>query len=269
MVESPQPTTESPTSGILGFYRGAYLAVTEFSFYRTILEQPLHRTLVYLLLLSIHAAFVLTLSYAWQYAPAFQEFTDWLEENVPPLVVDEGKLSIEAEQPLVKTYWGETSITFVFDTTGTHRDLERFDEPSVLLTEEALLLRQDGITQTLFWADYGSFEVGQEELRQWIEFLKWVYFPIATSSLLLLKLIEKLLLALLFSLLAMSVTARYKIRFPFRFYLTTAAYSLTPALIIELGVAMTGLDIPYRDLIGLATTAIYTYMATTKCVEET
>ena len=268
MLESPKSGTSSPTSGILGFYRRAYWAVTEFPFYRTVLEQPLYRTLLYLLYLSSHAAVVLTLSYAWHYASTFQDFSLWLEENVPPLVVEDGELRIEGEQPLVRTYWGEASVTFVFDTTGTHRDLDRFGDPSVLLTEDALLLRQDGITQTLFWADYGSFEVGQQQLRDWIDLVKWAYFPIACSTLLLATFTLKLIMALLFSLLAMSVTSRYKVRFPFRFYLTIAIFSLTPALIIELGVAITGLAIPFPELISLTTTAIYTYMATTKCVEE-
>ena len=269
MLESPQNGTNSPTSGVLGFYRKAYGAVTEFPFYRPVLEQPLIRTLLYLLFLSSHAAVVLTLSYAWHYGPAFQDFSLWLEENVPPLVVEDGELRIEGKQPLVRTYWGETSVTFVFDTTGTHRDLDRFGDPSVLLTADALLLRQDGITQTLRWADYGSFEVGQQQLRDWIELLRWAYFPIACSIFLFTTFTLKLIMALLFSLLAMSVTSRYKIRFPFRFYLTIAVFSLTPALIIELGLTITGLTIPLRELISLTTTALYTYMATTKCVEET
>ncbi len=268
MLESPQGGTDSPTSGILGFYRKAYWSVTEFPFYRTVLEQPLHRTLLYLFYLACHAAVILTLSYAWHYASTFQDFTLWLEENVPPLAVEEGELRIEAEQPLVRTYWGETSVTFVFDTTGIHLDLDSFGDPSVLLTKDALLLRQQGITQTLFWADYGSFEVGQQQLREWINLTKWAYFPIACFIFLFATFTLKLIMALLFSLLAMSVTSRYKVRFPFRFYLTIAVFSLTPALIIDLGVSITGLVIPPLELITLTTTAIYTYMATTKCVEE-
>ena len=269
MLESQEGGPSSPTSETLGFYRKAYWAVTEFSFYRTVLEQPLYRTFLYLLYLSSHAAVILTLSYALHYASIFQDFSLWLEENIPPLVVENGELRIEGEQPLVRTYWGKTSVTFVFDTTGTHGDLDLFGDPAVLLTKDALLLRQGGITQTLFWADYGSFEVGRHQLSDWIELFKWAYFPIACSTMLFMTFTLKLIMALMFSLLAMSVTSRYKVRFPFRFYLTIAIFSLTPALVIELGVAITGLAIPFPELISLTTTAIYTYMATTKCVEET
>ncbi len=269
MLEAPEGGPSSPTPGILGFYRKAYWAVTEFPFYRTVLEQPLYRTLLYLLYLSCHAAVILTLSYAWHYGSTVQDLTLWLEENVPPLVVEEGELKIQAKQPLVKTYWGETAFTFVFDTTGTYDNLDSFGDPAALLTKDSFVLRQQGMTQTLFWADYGSFELGQQQLREWIALLKWAYFPIACSVLLFATLIFKLIMALMFSLLAMSVTSRYKVRFPFRFYLTIAVFSLTPALIIELGISITGLEIPFRDLISLTTSAIYTYMATTKCVEET
>ncbi len=98
MLEFPQSGTDSPTSGILGFYRKVYWSVTEFPFYRTVLEQPLYQTLLYLLFLACHAAVILTLSYAGHYASTFQDFSAWVEENVPPLVVEEGELRIEAER---------------------------------------------------------------------------------------------------------------------------------------------------------------------------
>ena len=46
---------------LLLFYRQTYSAVTDFSFYRTIFEQVLRQTLLYLLYLAAHVAAILTL----------------------------------------------------------------------------------------------------------------------------------------------------------------------------------------------------------------
>ena len=62
------------------------------------------------------------------------------------------------------------------------------------------------------------------------------------------------------------VTARSGIRLPFQQYFTISLYSLTPAIVIDLAVSMTGLEVSLFPFLYLATAAIYTYMATQKCV---
>lgn len=250
------------------FYRQVYWAITEFSFYKSVIGQPIRQTFLFLLYLCAHASLVLTLVYAFYLGPDFQDFGIWIQENVPPMEVNENKLRVEAKQPLVQTYWGRTTLTLVFDTTGTHRDLDQFEEPALLFTENALFLRQNQTTEKLLWRDIGPFRITPEHLRDWVELVKWGYFPTAYTLLLVFTFLVKLILALLFALLARSVTSRYQIRLPFASYLSIATYSLTPAAVIELAVSLTGLALPFLELISLGTTAIYTYMATERIITE-
>ena len=105
-------------------------------------------------------------------------------------------------------------------------------------------------------------------IRNWLEFVKWAYFPTAYSLVLVFTFAFKLVLALLFTLLALSVTSRYQVKFPFPSYLAIATYSLTPAVAIETAVTLTGLSILHLEVISLATTGIYTYMATRTIMAE-
>lgn len=250
------------------FYHQFYWAITEFPFYKSILAQPLRQTLLYLLYLCAHASLIVTLAYAFHLGPEFREFSTWLEESVPPMQVTEGQLRIEADQPLIQTYSGRPSMTLIFDTKGGRQDLARFPEPLLVFTQDALVLRQNQTLETYPWRDFGSFHVTPEQIRNWLELMKWVYFPTAYSMILVFTFFVKLLLALLLTLLALSVTGRYGVRFPFPAYLAIATYALTPAVAIELAVTLTGLSVLHLEVICLATSGIYTYMATSKIMAE-
>ena len=244
---------------LLLFYRQVYSAVTDFSFYRTIFEQPLRRTLLYLLYLAVHVAAVLTLSLAW-HGPELFEISNWAEENFPPLQIRDGQLFVESEQPLVKKYPGKQLITFVFDTTGTYEDPQQLEEPSMLFTREKLYLSIPGQTLTFLWSEWPFPEV--EDVTR---FVKRAYFPSAYSLIFFSTLLVGGPWALILTSIGFLATARSDIRLPFQQYFTIALYSLTPAIVIDVAVRITGLEVPLFPFL-LITAAIYTYFATYQCV---
>ncbi len=246
---------------LLLFYRQVYSAVIDFSFYRTIFEQVLRQTLLYLLYLAAHVAAILTLIFVWHYGPVFLEISNWAEENFPPLEVRDGQLFVESEQPLVKKYPGRQLITFVFDTTGTYEDPQQLEEPSFLFTREKLYFRILGQTQTYLWREWPFRKV-----EEFTRFVKWAYFPTAYSLIFVYTILAKGLWALILTSIGLLATARAAIRLPFQQYFTIALYSLTPAIVIDLAVRMTGLEVPLFPFLYLVTAALYTYMATYKCV---
>ncbi len=244
---------------LLLFYRQAYSAVTDFSFYRTIFEQPLRQTLLYLLYLAVHVAAILTLSLAW-HGPELFEISNWAEENFPPLQIRDGQLFVESEQPLVKKYPGRQLITFVFDTTGTYEDPQQLEEPSMLFTREKLYLSIPGQTLTFLWSEWPFPEV--EDVTR---FVKRAYLPSAYSLIFFSTLLVGGPWALILTSIGFLATARSDIRLPFQQYFTIALYSLTPAIVIDLAVRITGLEVPLFPFL-LITAAIYTYLATYQCV---
>lgn len=251
-----------------GFYQQGYLAITDFLFYRSLLSQPLLRTLRYLLLLSAHVSIVQTLIYAWTYGPQWERFAAWAQDNFPRLQVKEETLQVDAPQPLVRTYEGTPRLTFVFDTTGSYRPSQATEGTTVLLTGPALIVEHQGQTQTFPWKDFGPFVLDQEGLQQLATAVKWGYFPVAYSFLLLFNLAAKSIQAVLLSLFAFSGALRFGVRLPFRHNFTIALYSLTPAIVVDLAVASTGVQLSFFTLIYLSTAAIYTYLAAQRCVAE-
>lgn len=241
-----------------------YLAVTDFAFYRSVFDRPLRRTLLFLLLLSASLALILTAIYAWKYNPEVDRFFSWAEENLPPIEIVHGELKVLAEQPLVRKYRTDTTWTFVFDTQGTYDEPAGLEEPVFLFTREKFFFRMEGQTQTYGWDDFGEFRISSENLPDYKQAIKWLYFPSSYSFFLILSLLAKSLQALILSPLAYSVGVSYGVRFSFRNVFTIALYSLVPAIVIDLGVRMTGVEISYFDLIYLVIGGIYTFLAAQK-----
>ncbi len=256
-----------PFRNLLCFYREAYWAITDFSFYRSILGQPWRKTLLYLLYLSAHLALLLALTYAWHYGGDFSRFSKWAQDHFPPLEVKNGELSVSGAQPAVHRYQGEQSVTFVFDTTGTYSTPDGFAQPAFLLTRRNIFFRYDNQTQAHAWAEFGAFKLDQSRLRDFEHFVRIAYFPVAYSLLLIYHLFAKAFTALFISTFALFSAARFGMRLPFRSTFTLGLYGMTPAIVIALAVTATGIYISYFYAIYLAIAAIYTFMATARSVE--
>lgn len=242
---------------LLRFYRHAYAATADFSFYRTVFEQPVGKTILYLFLLSAHLAAVLALATALHSA----EVVGWMEENFPEMEIKDGEMEVDTEQPLVLRYPGTEMVTFAFDTTGTYTDPRELSDPAVLFAREQLHILYMGSVQTYNWRDLPF-----SRFSELLQMVKILYFPLAFFSFLVYSLIEKSILVLLLSSIGVLATTAYEIRLPFLSYMTISAYSLTPAVVIELAVSMTGMGNWVLSFLCLLTAGIYTYMASQRCV---
>ena len=246
---------------VLDFYHQAYSAVTDFFFYRTVLEQPIRRTGLYLVVLTVHVAALFTFIAAWHYGPIFLDVVHWAQQNFPPLEIQEGRLRVGGEHPITKRYPGKESITFVFDTTGTYTDSHHLEDPTILLTEEKVYFHYLGQTQTYLWRNLPF-----QRLEQVTQLVKWVYFPFAFSSIFVYALCIKVLFATLLVGIGILASAPFGIRLDFPQYFNIALYSLTPAITIGLAVAFVGLGAGYFTFFCVGTAGIYSYLATRNCV---
>lgn len=247
------------------FWGELYLSVTDFGFYRTVFDQPFRKSLHFLLFLSASLALVLTLVYAWRYNPEVDKFFRWAEVNLPPIEILHGELAVLAEQPLVRKYRSDMTWTFVFDTQGTYDDPVGLEEPVLLFTRDKFFFRIQGQTQTYGWDEFGEVRIDPKNLPDYKQAIKWLYFPTAYSFFLILSLLAKPLQAIILSPLAYSVGVSYGVRFTFKNVFTIALYSLVPAIVIDIGVRMTGVEISYFDLIYLVIGGIYTFLAAQRC----
>ncbi len=263
----------------LRFYRDAFLAITDFTFYRRLFQQRLLKTFVYLSLLILNAAAIETILYGWTVLPSVERFLEWVEGNFPPLEFKDGKLAVQGEQPLVREYIADQIHTFVFDTTGSVEALYKYDQPVYAFTRDSFRMLAEGEPQTYQWAPLldltdawlgspkgSAHRIDRAQWGQLRQTLPVIFYSSTFLALLFVFGVAQTLQALLLTFFGMSASLRLGVRLPFSQYFSIAIYSLTPAVAIHLIVPATGQDARYYELIGLATAAIYAYKATQKCV---
>lgn len=255
------------------FVREARGAILDFAFYRRVFQQSFRRSLLYLLQLTILASLVYTLVYSVRLIPRLDDFLSWARSNFPPFSIEQGQLHVDVESPATFIYPGQQLYTFVFDTREDHVLPASLDQPAIILTRDKLYLSYLGQPVTWAWpqieALFANTERGVvvnptiiEEVRQNLGWMTPAFFFCTLG----ISIVGKLLQAILLTFFGISASTSQGIRLPYTNYLTIAFYALTPAVAIDLLVVILGQNSDLFQLIYLVTAAVYTYLATRRCV---
>jgi len=255
------------------FINEARSAVLDFESYRKIFQQPLLRSLLYLLQLSIVSSLILTGAYALRLIPQFNHFLSWAETGLPPFSVENGQLQVDVESPATFLYPGSTLVTFVFDMREDHVPPESLDQPALLFTREVLYLPFLGQPITWPWPQvetlFANSEMGitvnpdtLEEMRRSLAWMTPTFFLLSLG----LSMVYKFLQAVFLIFIGILASSAHRIRLPINQYLTIAIYALTPATAVDSLVIMLGQSNDLFEMIYLLTAAIYTYLATQRCL---
>ena len=253
----------------LVFVRQAYLAVTEFEFYCLIFRQPLLVTISYLLFLSLLVALAFAAVTTWVQLPKIQDFLLWAGDNLPPISIQEGRLDVEGEETLVRRYFGDQIITFVYTEEQDLQLLEDLDPPAAVFQRDEFSLLVEGASSTWNWRDVAPLMTllsGPEKWHTWGQWLSLIFFPAVFLVQWVFVIAVRSMQALLLMFCAASVAAQLGNRLSYQECFTISVYSLTPAFILNLGVTFTGQQGLLFDLIYLGIAAVYTFLATQRCL---
>jgi len=253
----------------LVFARQAYLAVTEFEFYRLIFRQPLRVTISYLLFLTVLLSLVLAAVTTWVQLPRLKDFVSWAAENLPAFSIRDGKLDVQEETPLVRRYFGEQIITFVYTEEQGNGVVENLNPPAAVFQRDDFSLLVEGASGTWNWTEVAPFMQmvsGPEQWRNWKQRLNLIFFPTVFLVQWLFVFSVRSMQALLLMFCAASAATRLGSQLSYRECFTIAVYSLTPAFILNLGVTLAGQQGLLFDLIYLGLAAVYTFLATQRCL---
>ena len=251
------------------FVRQAYLAVTEFEFYCVVFRQPLLVTIPYLLFLCLLVALAFAAVATWVQLPKIQDFLLWAGDNLPAISIHEGQLVVEGEQPLVRHYFGDQIITFFYTEEQGLQLVADLDPPAAVFQRDEFSLLMEGASGTWNWRDVAPLMTllsGPEKWHTWGQWLSLIFFPAVFLVQWVFVIAVRGMQALLLMFCAASAAARLGNRLSYQECFTISVYSLTPAFILNLGVTLTGQQGLLFDLIYLGIAAVYTFLATQRCL---
>lgn len=243
----------------MNFFIQVRESVIDFSFYKSIKENKFAKTFLYLLLLLLIIHSMITIRNYVLVKNVMERASIELSQNIPDFELKDGKFKFSGKMPYYAS--SSTNEIFVIDTTGSvdARVLNNV-MAGVLITEDAVYLKNNLQSQTISLADFKGADFNKQDLIEFIPKLSWLVL-IAMIVSFVFVLGWKLFNAVLLALLGILISAAYKVDLKYRHLFNFSVYALTLPMIIKLAVDISGYYIPLFFVIYWAISIVYLSLA--------
>ncbi len=192
------------------------------------------------------------------------ELSSLLNEEAPGIVtkmpavrIIKGKVSIDRPEPYYIKDEKSGNPLIIFDTTGQIRTLVG-SKAMVLVSQSSLTVRNNtGETRTIDLSGIDGFSLDRRILYEWIDELErslaFILYPFAVLFFFVSRLIEVVIFAAVASFIARSQGPQSD----YRKYMRLAAVSMTPAMVIDAVLNISGVALPFWWLTSIPLTAAY------------
>ena len=219
---------------------------------------------LYLLLLTILTVVPLAMVIQHHVGEALADDTAPVIDQIPPIVIEDGRLSADCEPPYVivpDPDDPESPIVAVIDTTGQTTSLDQTD--AYVLVTATHIHHREGETKTVSnsFAEVPQFQLDRDKVHGWAQWIhKWLWVFVG-PALFVFFYVARLLLALVAALLALIVAAMANRKLSFAALMRLSAVAITPAVIFSTVLACTSLRVPSSDWICFGIGLIYVVLA--------
>jgi hypothetical protein len=211
-----------------------YHSFSSAELYREVAASWRGKAFLYLLLL-------LALTWIPQMLRTYADIREFIDDQggamfdqVPSIVIDGGRLSVDVEQPYFIRFGRDDEIVATIDTTGRIGSLENA-EGRILVTDTTVSFRRGpgGGVESFSFSEIDDARFDGNTLRRWAEtFAPWV--PVAAYPLALVwSFAYRLLQVLVYSLFAMLIAKRLGLRLAFDALYSITIVAITPAVLLK------------------------------------
>lgn len=215
------------------------------NFYRRVLRSPLSKGFSYLLYLSVLFAFGVTIVFMFTVIPIGNEFANWLKQNFPELVLTREGVAAKVEQPFSLTHPDFGTIA-VIDTTKEMPTAEDLGKTVFFVTKTQVFIQNRPGERT---GDYRVVDLvprNEQAKATWRDFVVTGTFietiyrrlrPFAAPLLFIFCVffffVWKLIVALLYSLLALILNLFRKEKLSYRSLVNLCFFAITPVIVLQ------------------------------------
>lgn len=241
-----------------GFFRSFIYSITSFDKYRLFLRQSTGRVVAYLVLLSLVLALVTCASWYPMTSKVVNMFSEEILADVPDFKLENGKLEIYAEMPIVI----DSELPVVIDTrtdVDPEKILYQYDNV-ILITSEKMIQKNYMQRQELSWSMYGNIEMTRDTLAEAIPLFRpmlLIIFAIIAIFFIVFFIAGKFLSALIVSLIGRAYNSARGIRLSGRNIFKISVYSMTLPLIAGTLLNILRISIPFMWVLFYVGCAVY------------
>jgi len=227
---------------------------TNFNFFKNIIPQPVKTSFKFFLTLILLISIIVGFREGWLMSRIMEDVFNWANNNLPNMVIKDGRLSTEVEQPFKTMY---EDIPILIDTTGEIQDLREY-EKGVLIKEKKVVYKiPESDTLKFSFEKIKNLELTPDSINK---IKKNLYTKIVPMTIIFRYIyfgIVKFMQIFLFSLLGMVINNIKHKGFSYKEILNISIYAFSPVALISIILGVLGVHTTITWLIYSGLFAFY------------
>ncbi len=215
-------------------------SITDFKIYGLYAQETFGRAMLYVLLLAVLSTALVGGRTAWEINEGIDDLVRSLTSDMPWFEVSNGRLSMDAEMPLVMEDDGHNIL--IIDTTGNTAPslLDNYQE-GILITHDTIYRKKNWVETTQISLEQMNINLDKDQLLNLVPLLKLISFAVIFFLFLF------FLVAPLVSALMVSAIGQFfnKPKLPFAALYKMSLYALTLPMTLFALSSFLPFDIPY------------------------
>ncbi|HEY2933629.1 MAG TPA: DUF1189 family protein [Acidobacteriota bacterium] len=249
----------------MNLIRQSYLSITDFEFYRSIVRQPLWRSVVYLLFWVTLSAVFTAAVFFMQVYHKMNETAEWVMQKLPPMEVKQGKLSAPVTEPL-RLARQNPDLRIVVDPTDMVQKAEKGTGMEVIFNSNRIYFRYQGREDAYVFRKEDNFQVNRKNLQYAFRLLKLLSIPVGLVFFWPVNWVLKAFQLFFLVLGGLLVRSGPWKQLKWNHWLNIAIYALTPAILIGMIFEPTTVRVEISWLFYISTAMLYMLMAAQRCI---
>ncbi|MCX7918793.1 MAG: DUF1189 domain-containing protein [bacterium] len=243
-----------------GIFNSIPQSCFNFKFYQEIAKQKVWKSILYLSLLLLIVALILTVYYGTKLQQVIYEGNKIAKQYLPEIRIVNGQAQVNVQQPYI-VYKDETFIIMI-DTTGQYTSIDTIYQGGMLLTQNSLIVKESELVSRIYeLSQFPDMVINKQTIEQWTKIaiiVLWIALPI---GLYFYQIVVKWLQIFIFSLFTLSLNNTMKTNLKYSQLVNIGIYALTAPVILDLIYVLVGRPNPLFIWLYIIVYAMYLFMA--------
>lgn len=248
----------------LSFFQRIHQSMRGFNFYRLVLLESGKRAFYYLLKLSLLVGVITGLFFGYTNYVTAGKIADELRAQMPRTTITDGKVSVDAETPYRINLREDFEV--ILDPEAELNRLRLESNVIAVLVQSSLYVRS-GRDSFESWplstfigeTDGKTITITPDKIREWTPFISYSLFVMSVVIMILFVIMQSGFFVLIISAGGLFASESQSPVFSWTTFLALSCYAVTPVVLTQAFLFITGMSLPFQQYLLLGAGALYMY----------
>ncbi len=171
-----------------------------------------------------------------------------LTAQLPHLTIHDGEASITEPEPFIVKDPDTGEPLAIIDTTGSITSLDDTPAKMLVMQTEAIYRENDFETQTFSFSEIEDFQIGPEQVDEWLKALSRFAAPVLYPLAVLGSYVYRIVQALIYAVVGLLFASLFNVRIGYAALLRLSVAAVTPCIIVNTVLGVSDVVLPFAPL---------------------